>query len=173
MCGIAGIISPDPADMALLPVMTDAMTRRGPDARGIWQGNGVGLGHRRLSIIDLSPRGNQPMFNEDGSLILSANGEIYNFPVLTQDLKSKGHTFCSDSDCEPLLHLYEEYGDSLLKEVNGMFAFALWDNRQHRLLAAVDRFGKKPLYYAVQDQRLILASQLHALLHFPWISRQV
>lgn len=173
MCGIAGIISPYKADHDLLEVMTDALRHRGPDNRGFFRDEMVGLGHRRLSIIDLSAEANQPMSNEDGSIHLVCNGEIYNYKEKTAELKAKGHVFRSKSDCEVLLHLYEEYGEDFLGSVNGMYALALWDSRRKHMLVAVDRFGKKPLYYAVCDKRLVFASELKSLLFFEWLNRDL
>ncbi|MEO5331550.1 MAG: asparagine synthase (glutamine-hydrolyzing) [Magnetococcus sp. YQC-5] len=173
MCGIVGIVGPDPNDHARLEVMTGLMQHRGPDSSGYLTGPPVSLGHRRLAILDLSAAGNQPMTNEDGSLHLVCNGEIYNYQELAADLVAKGHCFSSRSDSEVLLHLYEERGEQLLEGVNGMFAFLLWDTRRQKLLAAVDRFGKKPLYYAHVGERLILASEMKSLLEFPWLDRSL
>ncbi|MBF0108291.1 MAG: asparagine synthase (glutamine-hydrolyzing) [Magnetococcales bacterium] len=173
MCGITGLFSPDHEDFALFAAMTQALFHRGPDAGGAFREEGMALGHRRLTIIDLSSSGNQPLFNEDGSLVLVANGEIYNYRQLTAGLKERGHRFVSDSDCEVLLHLYEELGERLLDGVNGMFAFALWDRRAGQLVAAVDRFGKKPFYYGEQGPRFLFASEMHTLLRFPWMTREV
>ncbi|MBF0294467.1 MAG: asparagine synthase (glutamine-hydrolyzing) [Magnetococcales bacterium] len=173
MCGITGLVSTHGADFDRFSGMTDALAHRGPDARGEFRAPGIALGHRRLSIIDLSEAANQPMHNEDGSLILVANGEIYNHRELRESLGRKGHRFRSGSDCEVLLHRYEELGEDLLEGVNGMFAFALWDRNRNRLLVAVDRFGKKPLYYAALGARFALASEMHALLHLPWVEKSL
>ena len=149
-------------------------------AAGYWQDAtaGVGLAHRRLSIIDLDARANQPMQNEDGSLVISFNGEIYNFQEIRQELEKQGrHTWRSHSDTEVLLHLYEEHGpqDTIdyLKKLRGMFAFALWDGRQHRLLLARDPLGKKPLYYAQTAEGLVFASSIKALLQDEQIPREI
>lgn len=173
MCGIFGLISQSSEDHARVGAMTDLMAHRGPDSRGLYHDGDVSLGHRRLSIIDLSDAGRQPMSNEDGSLHLVCNGEIYNYQELRSGLVDKGHHFHSGSDSEVLLHLYEEKGDDLLDGVNGMFAFAIWDSRRSRLIAGVDRFGKKPLYWAVKDGRLVLASEMKTLLGFRWIDRRI
>ncbi len=173
MCGIAGIISPHQSDHKLIEVMTDTLSHRGPDNRGFFRTEMVSFGHRRLSIIDLSAEANQPMSNEDGSIHLICNGEIYNYKEKTAELKNKGHLFRSKSDCEVLLHLYEEYGEELLIDVNGMYAFAIWDERKNRLIAAVDRFGKKPLYYAVCNGHLAFASEMKSLLFFEWVKKDV
>lgn len=173
MCGIAGIISPDQSDHNLLKVMTDILSHRGPDNSGFFRDDMVGLGHRRLSIIDLSPEANQPMTNEENDLYLVCNGEIYNYKEKTVELKVKGHIFRSQSDCEVLLHLYEEYGDDFLEHVNGMYAFALWDGHNKRMLVAVDRFGKKPLYYTISNGRLLFASELKSVLCFEWVKKDI
>jgi len=173
MCGIAAILSPNKADHDLLETMTDTMSYRGPDNRGFCHGGTVSLGHRRLSIIDLSAEANQPMSNEDGTVFLVCNGEIYNYKEKTEELKAKGHIFKSKSDCEALIHLYEEHGEDFLSSVNGMYALVIWDTRKKCMLAAVDRFGKKPLYYAFSAGRLIVASEMKSLLVFDWVSRDV
>ncbi len=173
MCGITGIISKSPDDLAIVERMTESLTHRGPDNFGYFRDNNVSLGHRRLSIIDLSPSANQPMKNEDGTIHLVCNGEIYNYKEKTIELKSKGHVFRSNSDSEVLLHLYEEYHDDFLEHVNGMFAFALWDSNRKRMLLSVDRFGKKPLYYSFNNGSLIFASELKALLYCKWIKRDI
>jgi len=173
MCGIAGIISDCSSDLDFLGPMTDRLTHRGPDNRGLFREEMIGLGHRRLSIIDLSEEANQPISNEDKSIYLICNGEIYNFKDKTIELKSRGHIFRSNSDCEVLLHLYEEYGDDFLEHVNGMFAFAIWDKRNKRMVLAVDRFGKKPLYYGIHKERLVFASEMKSLLFFKWIKREI
>src|SRR5262249_29438708 len=129
MCGIAGVVFRDPgrcADRSVLKAMADAIRHRGPDAEGFWHEPGVGLAHRRLSIIDLSS-GDQPIGNEDGSLQIIFNGEIYNFPELRSDLEARGHRFRTRSDTEVIVHLYEEEGERLVERLRGMFTFALWD----------------------------------------------
>jgi asparagine synthase (glutamine-hydrolysing) len=149
--------------------MSAALAHRGPDAEGMWKsGRGV-LGHRRLSIIDLSAEANQPLLNEDRTIGAAVNGEIYNFVDLRNDLVRKGHTFRSSSDSEVVLHLYEEYGVDGVAKLSGMFAFALWDSRSERLVLARDRAGKKPLFYRrTPDGGLAFASELHALVRgFP------
>ncbi|HWQ08115.1 MAG TPA: asparagine synthetase B, partial [Holophaga sp.] len=152
--------------------MTTLLRHRGPDAEGFWRGDGVGLGHRRLAILDLSPAGAQPMCDEAGAIHLVCNGEIYDYQTHNAVLTGLGHHIRSGSDSETLVHLYEEHGEGLLERVNGMFAMALWDQFEKRLLVAVDRFGKKPLYYACLGERLVLASELKSLLLFPWVSRE-
>ncbi|MGO9062627.1 MAG: asparagine synthase (glutamine-hydrolyzing) [Candidatus Binataceae bacterium] len=170
MCGICGVISSDPEeriDLAMLLQMRDTLEHRGPDDCGAYIGPGVGLGHRRLSIIDLRPEGRQPMSNEDGTLQIVFNGEIYNFEELRPWLLQQGHRFRSKTDTEVIVHLYEELGIKCLDRLRGMFAFALWDGRRRRLLLARDRLGKKPLFYAFDGNRLIFASEAKAILAHP------
>ena len=172
MCGITGwanldSYTPAPAGAReLLHAMCERMVHRGPDSEGSYVTNGVALGMRRLAIIDLVT-GEQPVFNEDKSVSAVLNGEIYNYRELRTDLEKRGHAFRSASDTEVLPHLYEEYGDEMIRELNGMFAFALWDNRRRRLLIARDRFGEKPLYWGVFDKTLLFASEPKVLLAHP------
>jgi len=175
MCGIAGVVHQDrtyPVDRALLSRMTAVMAHRGPDAAGFHYGSGVGFGHRRLSIIDVAG-GDQPIFNEDRTKAVILNGEIYNFHELRRDLEARGHRFLTRSDTEAIVHAYEEYGPRCVERLRGMFAFALWDESQRRLLLARDRVGKKPLYYALDGDRLCFASELKALLQDPSLKRAV
>ncbi len=166
MCGIAGFIdvqsSRDNAER-LIDSMCKVIRHRGPDDQGAWVGDGAALGMRRLSIIDLAG-GHQPIFNEDESILIVFNGEIYNYHELRQDLQKRGHSFGSNSDTEVIVHAYEEYGDDCVKCLRGMFTFALWDRRRQRLLAARDRFGKKPLNYFWDGQRLIFGSEVKSIL---------
>lgn len=151
MCGICGIVYTDrhrPVDVGTLEAMRDLMRHRGPDDAGSWTVPGVGLAHRRLSIIDLSSAGRQPMANEDGTVWVTYNGEIYNYREIRERLLTRGHTFRTQTDTEVLVHLYEEDGPELLESLRGMFALAIWDSRQRCLLLARDRLGIKPLYYA-------------------------
>jgi asparagine synthase (glutamine-hydrolysing) len=167
MCGISGYLSADPggsADLEAVRRMNDAIRHRGPDAEGVWQHGPCALGHRRLSIIDLSAEANQPMCNEDGRIALVVNGEIYNFRELRKELVAKGHAFRSHSDSEVIVHLYEEYGSDCVRRLSGMFALALFDARDNRLLLARDRAGKKPLYYRRLKHGVAFASEAHALL---------
>jgi len=167
MCGISGYLSNDPdapADLLAVRRMNDAIRHRGPDADGVWWHGPCALGHRRLSIIDLSVEANQPMCNEDGSIALVANGEIYNFQELRKELLGRGHRFRSKSDCEVILHLYEEHGLDCVRRLSGMFAFALFDTHENRLLLARDRSGKKPLFYRRLKSGIAFASEAHALL---------
>jgi asparagine synthase (glutamine-hydrolysing) len=173
MCGIAGIVeSRGPVDRDALARMTNALRHRGPDDENYYvagsrgSGPSVGLGFRRLSIIDLSG-GRQPMSNEDGSLWLVCNGEIYNHPELRRELEAKGHKFRTHSDVETLLHLYEEVGPDCVTRVNGMFALAIWDSRNQSLFLARDRLGKKPLYYRHTPAHLLFGSEVKALLQHP------
>ncbi len=172
MCGITGWAnlntnsSPSEADEMLLRTMCGRIKHRGPDAEGIFLSESIALGMRRLSVIDLYT-GAQPVFNEDRTIWVVMNGEIYNFQELRKDLKQSGHRFFTDSDIEVLPHLYEKYGPRMIEKLNGMFAFALWDSRRKKLLVARDRFGEKPLYYGIFAGKLIFASELKALLAHP------
>lgn len=166
MCGIAGVISATPLSPLhheQLLRMNGALIHRGPDGSGLYQGSHVALAMRRLSIIDLS-NGWQPLYNEDKSLALVANGEIYNFVELRAELQQRGHSFRTGSDCEVILHLYEEYGENCVHHLRGMFAFALWDERRGKLFLARDRMGEKPLYLYEKEGLLYFASELKALL---------
>lgn len=172
MCGIAGIVGDTMApDRVACHVagMNRAQAHRGPDGEGLWTGDGAVLGHRRLAIIDLSDNGKQPMCNEDGSLVIVVNGEIYNYQQLRRDLERKGHVFKSLSDSETILHLYEELGVACVAQLTGMFAFALWDANRRRLLLARDRIGEKPLYYTLLNGGIAFASEVKALLGIPGV----
>jgi asparagine synthase (glutamine-hydrolysing) len=174
MCGIAGRLHFDPArpvDRERLIAMTDAMMHRGPDASGYFLDGAIGLGHRRLSIIDLST-GDQPMSNEDGSVLVIFNGEIYNFAELRRELIAQGHQFRTGSDTEVIVHGYEQWGDRLVDRFRGMFAFAVWDARARRLLLARDRLGVKPLYYAEVPGGLVFGSEIKALLEHADVGRE-
>src|SRR5262245_37346886 len=167
MCGIAGMfdsVGRRDIDRALLAKMTGRIAHRGPDGQGFHVEPGVGLGHRRLSIIDLSG-GKQPIYNEDGSVAITFNGEIYNFLGLRDELERAGHRFQTRSDTEVIVHAWEEWGERCVERLGGMFAFAIWDRNQETLFLARDRLGKKPLYYSVLDDgMLVFASELKALL---------
>ena len=152
--------------------MADAMSHRGPDDRGTFVSGSIGLGHRRLSIIDLAG-GHQPLGNEDNTIRIVFNGEIYNFPELRDFLLAKGHRFRTNSDTEVIVHLYEEHGVDCLRHLNGMFAFALWDAPRQRLLLARDRLGKKPIVYALSESSLSFASEISALLQDPSVEREI
>lgn len=167
MCGIAGKLLFDAqgaVDRALLERMNAVLAHRGPDDEGVWTRGGIGLAHRRLSIIDLSPAGHQPMCNERGTVWIVFNGEIYNHVELRRGLERKGHVYRGRSDTETIIHLYEEEGPRCVESLRGMFAFALWDEDERMLLLARDRFGKKPLLYAETPAGLVFASELKAIL---------
>jgi asparagine synthase (glutamine-hydrolysing) len=170
MCGIAGIVGR--VDRDTLQAMVAALTHRGPDDEGLWLAPDIGMGMRRLSIIDLAG-GRQPMTNEDETLRVVFNGEIYNFRELRSDLIQRGHRFRTQSDTEVLLHLYEEMGPGLVERLRGMFAFALWDAPRKQLLLARDRIGKKPLYFWQHAGLFLFASEVKALLVHPAVSREV
>lgn len=172
MCGIAGIFNRngEPVGNRLIKAMTDAIAHRGPDDEGHYIDINIALGHRRLSIIDLSPAGHQPMCNEDGTIYITYNGEIYNFKHLRSELEARGHRFRSRTDTEVILHGYEEEGMNFVKRLNGMFAFGLWDANRRRLFLARDRYGIKPLYYWAQGTTFVFASEIKALLTHPKIS---
>jgi asparagine synthase (glutamine-hydrolysing) len=166
MCGIAGIVAFDPrsrVDERRLTSMRDVMKHRGPDGEGLLFDGPVGLAHRRLSIVDVSA-GHQPMSNEDASIWVVFNGEIYNHADLRPGLEQRGHRYQTRSDTETILHLYEEKGDALVDDLHGMFAFAIWDRVRQRLLLARDRLGIKPLYYTLNGTELLFASEIKALL---------
>jgi asparagine synthase (glutamine-hydrolysing) len=165
VCGIAGIIGREGEAVAVeqLRKMTDALVHRGPDDEGILARRNVGLGMRRLSIIDVAG-GKQPIFNEDGSICVVFNGEIYNFPLLRKELETRGHRFATNADTEVIVHLYEEMGAECVTKLRGMFAIALYDMKRESLLLARDRLGKKPLYYAQHDGRLYFGSEIKAML---------
>ncbi len=172
MCGRAGCVAPRAIDEALLHRLTGALAHRGPDAEGFYVSpdRRIGLGHRRLSIIDLTT-GQQPMSNEDGTVWVILNSEIYNFPALRTDLEHRGHRFATASDTEVIVHGYEEWGDDCVSRLNGMFAFAVYDQRAERLLLARDRFGKKPLHYTSVGDEFLFASEIKSLLVHPRVSR--
>jgi asparagine synthase (glutamine-hydrolysing) len=169
MCGIAGLYNlvGAPIQAADIEGMCDLMRHRGPNDCGLWTGDAIGLGHRRLSIIDLSPDGRNPMPNEDETIWLVCNGEIYNYRELRAGLVKRGHVFRSQTDTEVIVHLYEEKGPACVTEFNGMFAFALWDGTRRRLWLARDRFGVKPLYYTCIGNALAFASEVKAFLALP------
>jgi asparagine synthase (glutamine-hydrolysing) len=175
MCGIAGVCNRngDPVNPGLLKRMTDRIAHRGPDGEGHYTAGPVGLGHRRLAIIDLSPSGHQPMANETGDVVITFNGEIYNFQKLRVELEAKGHQFHSRTDTEVIVHAYEEWGEDCVSRFDGMFAFAIWDQPRRRLFLARDRFGVKPLYWCWQRDTLVFASEIKAILEHPEISAQV
>jgi len=175
MCGIAGLLRFDgqPADPAIVRRMTDAIRHRGPDGEGFHVAGPVGLGHRRLSIIDLSTAASQPLSNEDGSVHVIYNGEIYNFQDIRSELESRGHRFKSRTDSEVIVHAYEEWGTDCLARFNGMFAFALWDQRLERLWLVRDRLGVKPLFYALTADGIRFGSEIKAVIADTGVRRRL
>lgn len=169
MCGIAGVgnTNGEPVAMALLKRMAETIAHRGPDDEGYYVDGPVGLAHKRLAIIDLTPTGRQPMGNETGDVIIIYNGELFNFQHLRAELRASGHHFFSQSDTEVIIHAYEEWGPDCVTRFNGQFAFAIWDSRQKRLFLARDRFGVKPLYYYFDGAKLLFASEIKAILAHP------
>jgi asparagine synthase (glutamine-hydrolysing) len=175
MCGITGIFQPEPTcsfNPDLLRRMNASILHRGPDSEGFFTHGNLGMGIRRLAIIDLAS-GDQPIFNEDGQIAITYNGEIYNFIELRPELERLGHLFKTQSDTEVVVHAYEQWGDDCLLRFNGMYAFALWDGHRQRLLIARDRMGKKPLYWHFSKQGLLWGSELKALLCAPWVEQRV
>ena len=178
MCGICGVFNLQlntRLTESQLHGMNSTLQHRGPDDAGVWlSADGqIGLANRRLAIIDLSPAGHQPMSNEDGTVWITYNGEVYNFVALREGLEQAGHRFRSHTDTETILHLYEEEGDDLVHRLRGMFAFGLWDSKRRRLLLARDRLGIKPLYYAVTQGRLLFASEIKALFASGWLRPKI
>jgi len=175
MCGICGIFEFErqtdiPAEV--VHRMNQTMIHRGPDDGGVFVGPGIGFGHRRLSIIDLAG-GHQPMSNEDGTVWVLLNGEIYNYPELRAELLQRGHKFATKSDTEAIVHLYEDYGEDCFTRLRGMFAIAIWDPKKRKVVLARDRVGKKPLFYAADGSRILFGSELKALLAGDSISREM
>src|SRR3990172_4477082 len=178
MCGISGVIGLSgetthaPVDSNLVQRMTQALHHRGPDADGYYFNKGIGLGSRRLSIIDLAG-GDQPIHNEDQTVWVVFNGEIYNYQSLFHPLTQKNHHFYTKTDTETIVHLYEEFGDDFVQLLRGMFALALWDEKRRRLLLARDRVGIKPLFYRVDRGTLFFASEIKCLLLDSTFSREL
>ena len=175
MCGLTGIFEYQRSTeipQALVHRMNETIVHRGPDDEGVFVGPGIGLGFRRLSIIDLVG-GHQPLSNEDGSIWVMLNGEIYNYPELRNKVLEKGHKLATRSDTETIVHLYEEYGEDCFAQLRGMFAIVIWDSRERKLLLARDRVGKKPLFYAANQQRVVFGSELKALLAADGLSREM
>ena len=177
MCGITGWLNLNTTESnhnaeAILHSMCETIVHRGPDSEGLWIDERAALGMRRLSIIDLKT-GDQPVFNCDRSVIVMMNGELYNYREVRADLEKKGHKFTTNSDTEILPHLYEEYGEAMVDHVNGMFAFSLWDTRAKKLIVARDRFGEKPLYYGVFEEKLIWGSEPKSLLAHPSVNAEL
>jgi asparagine synthase (glutamine-hydrolysing) len=175
MCGIVGVcnLRGEPVTTGLVDSLASLIAHRGPDGEGVYIDGPVGLGHRRLAIIDLSNAGNQPMVNEDGQVVLDYNGEIYNFQQLRVELESLGHIFRSHTDSEVVVHAYEEWGNACVERFDGMFAFAIWDRPRRRLFLARDRYGVKPLYWYLRNGLFIFASEIKAILAHPRVSRDV
>lgn len=172
MCGICGIFEFDhskPVTRRDVEKMNVTLSHRGPDDQGVYLDGGIGLGHRRLSIIDVAG-GHQPISNEDGTIWVLLNGEIYNYPELRQELLARGHALATRSDTEAIVHLYEEYGEDCFSHLRGMFAIALWDTKQRKLLLARDRAGEKPLFYYRDKDRLLFGSELKAILAGPGVT---
>jgi asparagine synthase (glutamine-hydrolysing) len=175
MCGITGILHRDgsPASPVVLRRMTDVIAHRGPDGEGQYTDGALGLGHRRLAIIDLSPAGHQPMMTPDGRYVITYNGEIYNFQEIRIELESHGWAFHSRTDTEVLLKGYAHWGAAVLEKLNGMFAFAIWDRREKSLFLARDRYGIKPLYYATCGSTFLFGSEIKALCEHPEFRRSL
>ncbi len=175
MCGIAGVcnLNGEAVSTNLLKRMTDVIAHRGPDGEGQYTDGPVGLGHRRLAIIDLSPSGQQPMANVAGDCVITYNGEIYNFQKLRVELEARGYQFHSKTDTEVVVHAYEEWGEKCVEHFNGMFAFAIYDRARRRLFLARDRYGVKPLYYYSKGGVFVFASEIKAILEHPQVSRAV
>ena len=172
MCGICGMIGDTKEKEAVIERMMKAMEHRGPDGQDAYSTDGAILGFRRLSIIDLD-KGMQPMCNEDGSMVMVFNGEIYNYQILREMLRQKGHRFQSDSDSEVLIHGYEEYQRGILEKLRGMFSFAIWDDKKKSFFAARDFFGIKPFYYTVVDDTLVFASEIKSILEYPGYRKEM
>src|SRR3954469_1790938 len=172
MCGIVGQVREEGADVEreLLASMCAALEHRGPDSRGTHAADGAGLGIQRLRVIDLET-GDQPIYNEDGSVVVVLNGEIYNYRELRERLSRSGHTFATHGDTEVIVHLYEEEGPDFVRSLQGMFGLALWDARRRQLVLARDRVGKKPLFYSMRDGEISFASELRALMQDQGIDR--
>lgn len=173
MCGICGWVGEETVDAEILGRMTDAIAHRGPDHQGTYVRDNLGFGHTRLSILDLSELGNQPMHSDDGSVTVTYNGEFYDFERYRQELVAEGSVFRSHCDTEVIIHLYLRHGISFVEKLRGMFALAIWDNRSDELFLIRDRVGKKPLYYSVDGGRILFASEIKSLLCHPELSRTI
>src|ERR1700685_4538627 len=175
MCGICGIFFSDRSwrvQAGVLAAMNERIVHRGPDDDGFFAEENVGLAMRRLSIIDVKS-GQQPLANENQDVWIVFNGEIYNHVELRAGLEARGHRYRTHSDTETIVHLYEEYGRDCVKHLRGMFAFAIWDDRRKKLFLARDRFGKKPLFYRLDKDRLLFGSELKSLLQYPGAPREL
>jgi asparagine synthase (glutamine-hydrolysing) len=175
VCGIVGVcnLRGEPVASSLLDRVSGLIAHRGPDGEGVYTDGPVGLGHRRLAIIDLTAAGNQPMANETGDVVLIYNGEIYNFQQLRVELEALGHIFHSHTDSEVVVHAYEEWGNACVERFDGMFAFAIWDRKRRRLFLARDRFGVKPLYWYLSNGLFVFASEIKSILAHPRVPRDV
>src|SRR5437773_1135471 len=173
MCGISGFMYFDsaPVHERIVHAMSDVQQHRGPDQSGVYLGSGVALGHRRLSIIDLSS-GKQPLANENGTVWISFNGEIYNYMDLRRKLEGS-HQFLTRSDTETIVHLYESYPSTFVSQLRGMFAFALWDANNRTMILARDRVGKKPLYYYLDHEKLVFGSEIKSILQHPALKLEI
>ena len=167
MCGIAGFIGSHTDAHSILEKMTEVITHRGPDDVGFYEDEQAHMGFRRLSIIDVSERGHQPLFNEDKSMVLTFNGEIYNYQELRDELINKGHNFSTQTDSEVLIHGYEEWGTELLPKLRGMFGFAIYNIKDGSLFLARDPFGIKPIHYTLVENTLVYGSEIKSLLEYP------
>jgi asparagine synthase (glutamine-hydrolysing) len=172
MCGIAGVVSTDRPDADLVRRMCDVLIHRGPDGTGVHEDGHAALGMRRLAVIDLEG-GGQPVYNEDGTVVAVFNGELYNFGALRRELRTRGHRLATNGDTECLVHLYEDSGDDLVHRLRGMFAFAVWDGRERRLLLARDRVGEKPLFWRTDGATLSFGSELKSLVQDPMVRREL
>ena len=175
MCGISGIYCPGSSqliDLEAAGKMLQVIHHRGPDDQGSYQDHNFWIGFKRLSIIDLST-GHQPMFNEDSSIVVVCNGEIYNYKELRSELVMKGHSFRSASDVEVIVHLYEEYGEDFISKLRGMFGLAVWDSNERKLLLGRDRIGIKPLYYSCNPNQILFSSEIKSIIAYPEFEREV
>ena len=174
MCGINGFILQNPqiVDPGIIRAMNRSLLHRGPDEEGIYEKRNVTLGMRRLKIIDMAT-GQQPIYNEDRSIVTVFNGEIYNYKELRKDLEAKGHRFITQSDTEVIVHQYEEVGDRCVEYFRGMFAFAIWDDKKRRLIIARDRLGIKQIYYYHDDNKFIFSSEIKGIFNFPNIEKKM
>ncbi len=173
MCGIVGFTGQTDNAKSVLSQMMDRIRHRGPDAGGMYLNGEIALGHRRLSIIDITEQGNQPIFNEDRSMVLVFNGEIYNYQDIRKELLAAGHTFSTETDSEVLIHGYEEYGTDLLNKLRGMFSFVIWDEKRKRLFGARDFFGIKPMYYAQMGGSFLFGSEIKSFLAHPAFKKEL
>lgn len=172
MCGFVGYVEKNDKDKKIVKSMADVIKHRGPDDEGIYEDDSISLAFRRLSIIDLN-NGHQPMYNEDKSMVIVFNGEIYNFKELREELEKRGHVFCNNSDTETILHGYEEYGEEITKKLRGMFAFVIWDIKNKKLFGARDAFGIKPFYYYLKNDLFIFGSEIKSFIPHPRFEKKL